>query len=30
MKRFPKNVKELKTDTKNKNIQPRYRNGIWH
>ena len=30
MKLFPKNETELETDRSNKNIQPGYRNGIWH
>ena len=30
IKLLVKNVKELVTDTNNKNIQPGYRNGIWY
>ena len=30
IKQFEKLEKELETDTKNKNIQPGYRNGICH
>ena len=30
IKLFAKNEKELETDSNNRNIQPGFRNGIWH